>query len=278
MAAPSYAPRARPLRAGARLAVRGFSYVWLLVALIALWQWRSRSHPSLFIPAPSDILGRFREVWFSGGADTLFTTDEFRHHVGASLGRWSRGYVIAAVGGVCLGSFLARNRRVNWMCQPIIRLAQSTPSIMLLPLVIVLMGINDRMTMTVIVYGSFWPVLVNTIDGVSSVDPATINSARAMRISGFRLFRMVLLRAASPQILAGLRVALGVSIILMVGSELYAASEGIGYYVMLAQRTLRFTDMFAGIMLAVLVGLVANGLFYLVERRVMRWRPKSREQ
>lgn len=273
-------PRVRPgliARAAARVSLRTVSYVWLLVGLLAIWQWRSSSRPSLFIPPPSEIATRFREVWFSGKASDLFTSDEFREHVGASLWRWSRGYGTAAVVGVLLGSFLARNRRANWMFQPVIRLAQSTPSIMLLPLAIILLGINDRMTTSVIIYASLWPTLVNTIDGVSNVDTATINSARSMGISGFRLFRLVLVRAASPQILAGLRVSLGVSIIMMVGSELYAASNGVGYYILLAQRTLRFTDMFAGILLASIIGLAANGLFHLVEKRVMRWRPTTRK-
>ncbi|MEO6156050.1 MAG: ABC transporter permease [Ilumatobacteraceae bacterium] len=263
--------------AAGRITVRMISYTWLIVGLILLWQWRSHTNPSLFIPAPSEIWSRFHDVWFSGGARNLFTTDAFRHHVGSSLGRWLRGYVAASVGGVVLGTVLARNKRLNWMFQPLIRLALSTPSIMLLPLAIILIGINDMMTTSVIIYATFWPVLVNTIDGVSSVDQTTIDSARALRMSGVRLFRQVLLRAASPQILAGLRVALGVSIILMVGSELYAATEGVGFYITLAERTLRFTDMFAGIMMAALIGLVANGLFFLVERRLMRWKPKIRE-
>jgi ABC-type nitrate/sulfonate/bicarbonate transport system permease component len=250
------------------------SYLWLLAMLLGLWEWRGRSSPSLFIPPPSEIFSRAREVWFSGSARNLFTTDDFRLHVGASLRRWAIGYGIASLVGVTLGAFLARNRRANLMCQPLIRLAQSTPSIMLLPVAIVLLGINNMMTTTVIVYAAIWPVLVNTIDGVANVDANTLNSARSMRISGLSLFRLVLLPAASPQILAGLRVSLGVSIILMIGSELYAATEGVGVYILLAQRTLRFTDMFAGILLAALIGLAANAAFQLLERRVTRWRPK----
>jgi ABC-type nitrate/sulfonate/bicarbonate transport system permease component len=259
----------------AGIALRTLSYLWLLALLLGLWEWRGQTHPSLFIPPPSEIVTRAREIWFSGSARNLFTTDEFRLHVGASLRRWAVGYGLAAVGGVVIGTVLARNRRANLICQPLIRLAQSTPSIMLLPVAIVLLGINSTMTTSVIVYAAIWPVLVNTIDGVANVDAATLNSARAMRISGFSLFRLVLLPAASPQILTGLRVALGVSIILMIGSELYAATEGVGVYIMLAQRTLRFTDMFAGILLAALIGLAANALFQLAERRVTRWRPKT---
>jgi ABC-type nitrate/sulfonate/bicarbonate transport system permease component len=258
----------------AGIAIRSFSYLWLLILLLGLWEWRGQVRPSLFVPPPSEIISRAQEVWFSGSASTLFTSDEFRLHVGASLRRWAFGYAIAAIGGICLGTVLARTKVANLMSQPLIRLAQSTPSMMLLPVAIVLIGINNRMTTSVIVYAALWPVLVNTIDGVANVDAATINSARAMRISGLSLFRLVLLPAASPQILAGLRVALGVSIILMIGSELYAASEGVGFYIMLAQRSLRFTDMFAGILLAALIGLAANGLFHLAERRVMRWRPR----
>lgn len=266
---------ARPGRRVVSSVVRALSYLWLLALLVGLWEWHGRSSPSLFIPPPSEIVTRAREVWLSGSARNLFTTDEFRLHVGASLRRWAMGYGIAAVVGVCLGTFLARSRRANLMLQPLVRLAQSTPSIMLLPVAIVLLGINDMMTTSVIVYAAVWPVLVNTLDGVSNVDTATLNSARSMRISGFSLFRLVLLPAASPQILTGLRVALGVSIILMIGSELYAASEGVGFYIMLSQRMLQFTDMFAGILLAALIGLAANGLFQLVERRVSRWRPKT---
>jgi ABC-type nitrate/sulfonate/bicarbonate transport system permease component len=267
--------RARPPGRVLWSVVRVLSYLWLLALLIGLWEWRGRSSPSLFIPPPSKIVTRTREVFFSGSARNLFTTDVFRQHVGASLRRWAIGYGVAAVVGVCLGTFLARARRANLMLQPLIRLAQSTPSIMLLPVAIVLIGINDMMTTSVIVYAAVWPILVNTLDGVANVDAATLNSARSMRISGLSLFRLVLLPAASPQILTGLRVALGVSIILMIGSELYAATEGVGFYIMLSQRTLQFTDMFAGILLAALIGLAANALFHLGERRVSRWRPTT---
>jgi ABC-type nitrate/sulfonate/bicarbonate transport system permease component len=217
-----------------------------------------------------------RSVWFSGRPSRLFLSHDFHKHAWSSIRRWLIGFGLASVIGVVGGALLASFRRLNWMFQPLIRLGQSTPSIMLIPLAIVLFGINDKMTVSVIVYGSVWPVLFNTIDGIANIDPLTINSARALRLRRFSMLRIVTLRAASPQILAGLRVALGVSIILIVASELYASSSGIGYYITYSQRSLQFTNMFAGIGLAALIGIVANGLFFLVERRLLRWRPDNR--
>ena len=263
-------------RSPLRIVILGFSYVWLLALLLGAWEWRSRSHPSLFIPSPSDTLSRMRSVWFSGRPSRLFLSHDFHKHGWSSIRRWLIGFGLASLIGVIGGALLASFRRLNWMFQPLIRLGQSTPSIMLIPLAIVLFGINDKMTVSVIVYGSVWPVLINTIDGIAHIDPLTINSARALRLRRFSMLRIVTLRAASPQILAGLRVALGVSIILIVASELYASSSGIGYYITYSQRSLQFKNMFAGIALAALIGILANGLFYLLERRLLRWRPDNR--
>jgi ABC-type nitrate/sulfonate/bicarbonate transport system permease component len=257
------------LGVGARVAGR----LWLVALVLALWEIWTRWRPSLFIPPVSSIAGRFVGVWLSGEPERLFFSRTFIDNVLPSLTRLGTGWSIAAVTGVAAGLLLGRRWPLDAMCQPVIRFGMSMPSAVMLPLALVVLGVNDGMNVLVIAYGSLWPILVNTIDGVQRVDPMALLTARSLRLRTRDVFLRVLLPGASPQILAGLRVSLGIAVILMVTSELYAATGGIGYQIILAQRRLSFVTMWAGILLASLLGVTLNVGFGLLERRLTRWRP-----
>lgn len=270
---PSDAGSRRRVTRCASPVVRLVSRIWLVVALIALWEWRVRTRPSLFVPRPTEIVSTAREEWFGGPARRLFVSDLFVDNAIPSLWRLSVAFVFASVLGIVGGVWLGRSRRADWFFQPLVRMALATPSVILIPLAIVLLGVNDRMTMFVIFKGAFFPILVNTIDGVRNIDALTLNSARAVGLRRLGLFRLVVVPAASPRIIAGLRVGVGIAVVLMVTSELYASTRGLGYQITAAQRSFRFTEMFAGITLVSLIGVLANALFGAAERRALRWRP-----
>jgi ABC-type nitrate/sulfonate/bicarbonate transport system permease component len=138
-------------------------------------------------------------------------------------------------------------------------------------------GIGDTAKVFLIVLGCVWPILLGTIDGVSGIDPVTGDTARAYGIAGPRRLFGITLPAASPQIVAGMRTSLSLAVILMVVSEMVGSTDGVGHFIVEAQRSFAITDMWSGILLLALIGYVLNLAFELGERRVLRWHRMRRE-
>jgi ABC-type nitrate/sulfonate/bicarbonate transport system permease component len=132
-------------------------------------------------------------------------------------------------------------------------------------------GIGDLMKVLVIATGCLWPVLLNTVEGVRGVDQVLADTCRSYRIRGrLRLWHLVL-RGASPQIVTGARQALSIGIILMVISEMFAASSGLGFTVIQFKDGFRIPQMWSGVILLGLLGVLLSLVFRLVERRVLGW-------
>jgi ABC-type nitrate/sulfonate/bicarbonate transport system permease component len=121
-----------------------------------------------------------------------------------------------------------------------------------------------------------WPVLLNTIDGVTGIDPTLRDTARVYGVKGPGLLRRIVLPAASPQIFAGMRTSLSLALILMVISEMVASTNGIGFFVLQSQRSFAIPEMWSGILLLGLLGYLLNVVFVLVERRVLAWHRGAR--
>ena len=142
----------------------------------------------------------------------------------------------------------------------------------LVPLAVALYGSTNPMKVGIIALGAFWPVLLNTVDGIRRVDPGYIESARVYTSgSSLSILRRVVLPAATPQITTGLRIGLAISLILMVVSEMFGASSGLGYLVLQSQRLYAMTSMYAGVVILALVGLLLTALFSAIEKRAMSW-------
>jgi ABC-type nitrate/sulfonate/bicarbonate transport system permease component len=123
----------------------------------------------------------------------------------------------------------------------------------------------------VIVSGAVWPVLLNTVEGVRAVDEVLSDTSRCYGITGWARLRRLVLPAASPQIVAGMRQALSISIILMVISELFGSTNGLGFSIIQFQRSFAIPEMWSGILLLGLLGFVLSLLFQFFERRSLRW-------
>lgn len=265
-------PLPRSMARGALdLVGRFIAGTWLLVAFFIVWEvWAIRSS-SLFIPRMTEIFDRFVDVWLSTDVTRLFLSDEFWTHASVSLTRAFIGWGLAAVLGIVAGIIFGVWRPAGWFFDPIVRFGIATPSTILLPVAILLFGITSAMNIFLIVFGAIWVILVNTTDGVRSLHRTTVLTARSLRLGRIRYFFKILLPGASPQIFTGLRVSIGIALILMVVSELFAASEGLGFYIVYAQRTFRYLDMWSAILLLGLIGIVVNKLFARLEGRVLRW-------
>jgi ABC-type nitrate/sulfonate/bicarbonate transport system permease component len=247
---------------------------WLLFAiLVVLWELAARAGGSKFFPPPSEIAVAAAKLWFTGPASHLFLTDAVFDNVFPSLGRTLGGWALAAVVGIVLGVLLGRSATAMDYVGPLFAFFRSIPPPTLIPVFAVLFGLSSGMQIGSIIFGTVWPVLLNTVDGVRSVDQVKVETARSFRTPKAYWLGMVVLPAAAPKIFAGLRVSLSISLLLMVVSELVGAYNGIGRSLMNAQQDFEFPTMWAWLVLLGILGYVFNTIFLAAERRVLAWQP-----
>jgi NitT/TauT family transport system permease protein len=154
---------------------------------------------------------------------------------------------------------------------PLLQVIRNTSVLAILPLFVLILGIGEVSKIGIIIWAAFFPSLINTIQGVKTVDPVLIRSARSMGCSETRLFVKVILPAASPYILAGLRLSAGVSLIVVVGAEMIGARFGLGYMIFNYQHNYLVPYMYVGILTLAIIGVVVNSLLVLFEKRLTRW-------
>jgi ABC-type nitrate/sulfonate/bicarbonate transport system permease component len=256
--------------------MHGFLYRWaVFLGAVVVWELVTRAAQSPFFPPPTEIVDAAVQKWFSGPAESLFLTEEVHQDLFASMGRLAAGWLLAVVLGVGVGALLGRWSNAMDYCGPLLAFLRATPAPVLIPVFLVLLGISTQMQISVIVFGVIWPILLNTVDGVRSVDQIKVDTARAFRIPRGQWVFGVVLPAALPKIFAGLRVSLSLSLVLMVVSELVGSTNGIGYRLMYDQRQFDLPDMWAGIVLLGVLGYVLNTVLLAVERRALNWQQTS---
>ncbi|RAY11690.1 ABC transporter permease [Actinomadura craniellae] len=283
MTAPAQAPAVAPVKtpptkrpSALRTLAGQLSRLWLAVLLVAVWEITCRAIGDAYFPPPSEIVRAMYELWFSGPADRLFLTTDAIDDFRPSLTHVFGGWLIAAVVGVALGLVIGRFRALGDFLDPVLQFGRSIPPPTLIPFFIVVLDLGAQMQVTTIVFGVVWPVLLNTIDGVRTVDTLQLETAKVFGITGLSRLRRIVLPAAAPKIFAGLRVSLGFALILMVISELIGSTSGIGARLISAQRSFDMAEMWAGIMLLGILGCLINGAFVLVERRLLAWHGGAR--
>lgn len=250
----------------------------VLVGALVAWQVVTVAMDSTFFPTPLEIFAQVIDTWFSGPVTSLFLTDAVGANVVPSVVRLLVGWMLAIVLGVGLGLAIGRVGWLAAMLDPIVQFVRAIPPPALLPLFLVLLGIGDAMKVGLIAVGVFPPILLNTIDGVRSVEPLQLDTGRAYGIDRRRRLTRIVVPSALPKIFAGLRVSLAIAVILMVISELVASTDGIGFELLQAQRSFRITEMWAHIVLLSILGLLLNSGLTLVERRVLRWHRGARQR
>lgn len=256
----------------AKVAGRIGMAIALPLLLIAAWWLASEGSENLYFPPLKTIVEVFPETWLEGGADAPIVADLL-----PSLGRLTLGLAFAALLGIGAGLAIGRSSTLRAITEPVLEIFRAIPPPALVPLLVAIAGIDTLMKVLVIVLGCVWPILLNTVEGVRSIDPVLSDTCRAYGVRGQTRLRALVLRSASPQIMTGLRQALSLGIILMVISEMFAASNGIGYTVVQFQRTFALPQMWTGIIVLGLLGVVLSWLFRLVEARVLGWYHGQRE-
>lgn len=254
-------PRRRPQRLKRFATSTGFA-LGLPILLLILWGvWGSIS-PAPFFPSPLVIFEAFVDTWIGPA---------FVQDVLPSLGRLALGIIVSILVGVVLGTLIGLTRWLRELLEPVLEFFRAIPPPVLIPIVAVLLGPTDSMKITVIVAGSVWPVLLNTIDGVRATDSVMTETARSFALTRGERLRFLVLPAASPRIMAGVRQALSIALILMVISEMFYSSSGLGYRIQYFQRNYLIAEMWGGILLLGLIGVLLALIFSVVERRVLRW-------
>lgn len=232
------------------------------VLVVAVWWVWSANAQNPFFPPLADILVRFQELWLF----KHFTSD-----ILPSLAITVIGFAASAVLGVTTGVILASARPLRELVEPVITFARAVPMVAAIPVIVATLGFGDAVRILIIVIAATPPMMIATMDGVSSLDPILKDVIRTLDLSGRdRLFR-VYLPQAGAQIFSGLQVCLQYSFVLMIAAEMLGATRGIGYMTLLAQQTFLSVDMWAGILLLGAVGYLSNFLLARVRKRVLRW-------
>lgn len=251
------------------------SWLWrwvVLAAGIGGWQLCASAAGNAFFPPPSAITARMYHLWFSGPAGHLFLTPEAVGNILPSLERVLAGLAIATAIGVPLGIALGRSPVITGYLNPLLQFARALPVVTMAPVFIVLFKIGTEMEIATIVFGTVWPILLNTIDGSASVDAVQLDTARAFRLTARQRLVWLIIPAAMPKTFAGFRLSLSLSLILMVFAELVGSSNGIGYEMSNASNSFDMTFLWSTIVLLGILGYLLNALLGRAERLVLAWR------
>jgi ABC-type nitrate/sulfonate/bicarbonate transport system permease component len=236
--------------------------VWLPASLLGLWWIVSDDSHSPFWPPLRSILETVRQVW-------LF--DRFESDLLPTLERIAIGFTLAVIIGISLGAILGAIPSLLRVVEPTLEFIRAIPAIALIPISIPLLGIGDGQKIAVIVFVTVWAILLNTIDGVRSIDLVLKDTASAYRFRRRERLFDVYVPGAMPQVFAGMRVALAQAILVAVAAELFAATDGLGHFILLTQAEFRMKEMWSGIVVLGVVAYLANVLFGVIEHRVLRW-------
>ena len=253
-------PPPRRRRRGSRGGWRSSSRAIAIVAFLALWETAPRLGlvDPVFLPPFSEVAAAFvdserqRQLW---------------EHVPASLSRSLTGFALAVVVAIPLGVAIGWYRPVADFLNPLLELFRNTAALALLPVFVLMLGIGETSKIALVIYACTWPILLNTISGVRTVDPLLIKSARSLGLPPIRLFQKVILPAAVPTIFTGIRLAGASSILVLIAAEMVGAKAGLGYLITSSQYNFQIPNMYAGIIAISVVGLVFNQSSSSIERR-----------
>jgi sulfonate transport system permease protein len=214
------------------------------------------------LPAPSEVVRALMNLGVSDVAG----------HVGASSGRVAVGFLIGAVLALGVGALVGLSRLAEALLDPMFQALRAIPSLAWVPLLLLWLGIDEAPKITLIAIGAFFPVYMGTISGIRDVDRKLVELARLYGLGGIALARRVLLPAAAPAVLTGLRNGLSLAWMFMVAAELIAATRGLGYLLTDGREMGRADLVFAAILLLAALGQVSDGLMRRWEQRALHWR------
>lgn len=257
--------RVRPGRQGrARVLTLGRTALGL-VLLAAVWEYAPRAGlvDPHFVTPLHDVLRAWWEMVRDGS---------MWHQTQASLRRIGTGFGLAIVVGVPLGAAIAWYRSIREVTTPVLEVFRNTAPLAILPVFMLVLGIGETSKDAIVCYACLFPIVLNTVSGVTNVDRQLLRTARVLGLSPIRTFTQVVLPAALPTIFTGIRIAGATSVLVLIAAEMVGATAGLGYFINYAQMNYLIPQMYAAILTTTFVGLVVNYTLVGLERRFSRWR------
>jgi ABC-type nitrate/sulfonate/bicarbonate transport system permease component len=220
----------------------------------------------ILLPRPSQIVQSLIELVADGAVVSPLVH---------TVALFAVGYTIASLIGVALGVAMAVSRTLYGLFEPLVEIIRPIPKSALVPVLFLFLGIGKATMITVVVLAAVFPVLISTFQGVKGLDPVLLETARTFQTSRSRTIFSIILPASLPMILAGMRVALGLGLVLVILAEMLAGENGIGFRVLDLQRAFQIREMFAWIFVLIALGGGLMMLFDRVERRLVPWRGRT---
>jgi len=202
----------------------------------------------------------------------MLTDGELWQQVRPSLVRAAAGFGLAIGIGVPLGAMIAWYRVVREVATPVLEIFRNTAALAILPVFILVFGIGETSKVVIVCYACLFPILLNTVSGIASVDQQLLRTARVLGLSPVKTFLQVALPAALPTIFTGIRIAGAASVLVLIAAEMVGATAGLGYFINYAQTTYLIPQMYAAILTTTLLGLAVNYGLIALEKRFSRWR------
>lgn len=237
-----------------------------LLAIFAAWQLiaQFRLVSPVFFPEPTRVAD---SIWRQIAQNTIWEP------LALTCARMLVGWGLALAAGIVVGALVGLSPAASQYLAPSLEFLRTLPASAVLPIFILLMGLTTEMIVAVIAFGSLWPVLLSTIHAFRTLEPRLLEVASNLEFGRLKSFVKITLPNALPDILAGARVSIGFALILAIVAEMLSSKPGLGNNILIAARSFRSADLYAGIVMLGLLGAVTTGLLGVAEHRLLRWRP-----
>lgn len=243
----------------------------LIVPVLILAAWICATH---FRSIPTSILPKISMVWQA--FLEMLQSGQLWKDLSVTLSRVVKGYLLSALLGMILGSLMGMSKTVAYLLQPTVTVIRQIPIIAWIPLIILWCGIGELSKIVVIVMAAFFPIMINTMSGISSTPAGYIEVAQLYKLSFFKTFRKVYLPHALPQILVGLKLGLGISWMAVVAAELIASLSGIGYRMSNARSLMQSDVVIVCMILIGLIGILMDKILGVIFTVITPWNKKQK--
>ncbi|WP_206100061.1 ABC transporter permease [Pandoraea sp. XY-2] len=263
---------------GAMRTARMMRGVLIPLAVVAIWQivtglgWIN----PIILPSPLAVVAKWWQylkptVTMADGVGAWLNSSELLMDAANSLYRVVMGFLVGAVIALPLGLLMGTSSRIYGLFNPLVQVVRPIPPIAYIPLAILWFGLGNPPAFFLIALGAFFPVLMNTIAGVRHVDGIYLRAARNLGASQFTIFRRVIMPAATPYILSGIRIGIGTAFIVVIVAEMIAVNNGLGYRILEAREYMWSDKIIAGMLTIGLLGLVIDLGMDRLNNHLLKW-------